>query len=100
MNPEDGVLQKMQEQIDTNKALAEATARKEKAGTVWGVDKYTVATLPIPSAARVGWLALATDGRKAGEGAGDGTGVLVYCADDGTGDYVWLRSSSDTEVED
>lgn len=38
--------------------------------------QYTVATLPAPSTE--GYIAYATNGRKVGEGAGAGTGVVVY----------------------
>lgn len=40
-----------------------------------GVTSYTVAGLPAGTA---GQLAYASNGRKVGEGAGAGTGVLVY----------------------
>lgn len=39
------------------------------------LKSFTVATLPTGQA---GWTAFASDGRKAGEGAGSGTGVLVF----------------------
>ena len=41
------------------------------------IPNYTVATLPT-NGAKLGWLAYATNGRKNGEGAGSGTGVLVF----------------------
>lgn len=52
----------------------------------------TVANLPTPG---TGWrrIALATNGRKTGEGAGAGTGVLCY--DDGT---AWRRVDDGTTV--
>lgn len=40
------------------------------------VKSFTVATLP--TSASVGTIVYATDGRKNGEGAGSGTGVLVF----------------------
>lgn len=52
---------------------------------------FTVATLPVSAAGTKGRLAFATDGRKNGEGAAAGTGVLCY--DDGT---AWRRVSDDT----
>ena len=65
---------------------------------IWGVDDfglcqmavYTVAALPAGAAGKV---AYASNGRKVGEGAGAGTGVLVY--HDGT---AWRRTADDTTV--
>jgi hypothetical protein len=54
----------------------------------------TVAALPS-SAVQSGALAWATNGRKSGEGAGLGTGVLVY-ADNQAGTVTWRRLSDDT----
>lgn len=47
--------------------------------------------LPTPSVITRGRLRYVTNGRKIGEGAGGGTGVLVY--DDGVS---WRRASDDT----
>jgi len=54
------------------------------------VASYTVADLPAPT---VPSLAFASDGRKSGEGAGSGTGVLVYW--DGS---AWVTSDDSTPV--
>jgi len=54
---------------------------------------YTTSSLPASSAATKGRVAFASDGRKNGEGAAAGTGVLCY--DDGT---AWRRVSDDTTV--
>lgn len=51
----------------------------------------TVATLPL--AGQQGRVRFVFDGRKVGEGAGAGTGVLVY--DDGV---AWRRTADDTTV--
>jgi hypothetical protein len=51
----------------------------------------TVATLPV--AGQQGRVRFVFDGRKVGEGAGAGTGVLVY--DDGV---AWRRTADDTTV--
>ena len=53
----------------------------------------TVAALPAPDSTRKGRLRFATNGRKVGEGAGVGTGTLVY--DDGV---AWRRVGDDTTV--
>lgn len=55
------------------------------------LDTYAVAALP--GGASAGWMAFATDGRKTGEGAGLGTGVMVYY--DGT---AWRRVDDGTTV--
>ena len=58
--------------------------------TPFVLPAYAVAALPAATAARV---AYASNGRKVGEGAGAGTGTLVYS--DGT---AWRRASDDTTV--
>jgi hypothetical protein len=55
-----------------------------------GLPSYTVATLPASSDSR---LAFASNGRKTGEGAGAGTGLMVY-RDGGT----WYRPADDSAV--
>jgi hypothetical protein len=57
----------------------------------------TVAQLPTANV-QSGAMAFATDGRKTGEGVGDGTGVPVY-ADTTAGSTTWRRYSDDAEVE-
>lgn len=52
---------------------------------------YTVANLPV--APTVGSIAYATNGRKVGEGAGSGTGVLVYYSNG-----AWRAASTDLAV--
>ena len=66
----------------------EANQRSEVTG---GVVRSTVAALPAAGDAQR--VRFATDGRKTGEGAGAGTGVLVY--DDGT---AWRRVDDGTTV--
>jgi hypothetical protein len=51
---------------------------------------YNVAGLPVSSAA--GSIAYASDGRKPGEGAGSGSGVLVYY--DSTGAWISVHSAA------
>ncbi len=55
------------------------------------LDNYTVATLP--GAPATGDMAFTTDGRKTGEGAAAGTGVMVYY--DGSD---WVRTDDGTVV--
>ena len=42
-------------------------------------SQYTVSGLPAPSSALIGAIAIATNGRKSGEGAGAGTGCPTWC---------------------
>jgi hypothetical protein len=49
----------------------------------WILSTYTVANLPPAGKRVIGELAFATNGRKNGEGAAAGTGVVVMC--DATG---------------
>jgi len=56
----------------------------------------TVAALPA-AGVQSGAMAWATNGRKSGEGAGSGTGVLAY-ADTISGATTWRRLSDDTAV--
>lgn len=59
--------------------------------SIVALSPTTVAGLPDRS--RVGWVAYVTDGRKNGEGAGAGTGVLVFY--DGTN---WIACDSGQTV--
>lgn len=59
--------------------------------SIYRLPSYTVAGLP--AVAFAGQLSFATDGRKDGEGAGAGTGVLVYY--DGT---AWRASDTSSTV--
>lgn len=76
------------EAITARLRALEASDRAEVAG---GVQTYAFADLP--AAGQPGRLAYVSNGRKVGEGAGLGTGVLAY--DDGSS---WFRTSDDTVV--
>jgi len=65
--------------------------RVELSGRTIATRTATVAGLP--AAGTAGRLYFATNGRKTGEGAGAGTGVLVY--DDGV---AWRRVDDGTTV--
>ncbi len=86
MLPED--LAEIMEPILVRLRALEASERSEVTG---GVQASTVAALPV--AGQASRVRFATDGRKTGEGAGLGTGVLVY--DDGT---AWRRVDDGTTV--
>jgi hypothetical protein len=62
-----------------------------------GVLEYTVAGLPNPPGLPAGYrgIAFATNGRKPTEGAGVGTGVLVYY---NSSTSQWFRTADDTQV--
>lgn len=55
---------------------------------------YTVSSLPSAAASDAGSVAYVSDGRKAGEGAGDGTGVMAF--HDGSN---WIAFDSGVAVE-
>jgi len=56
---------------------------------------YGTSILPVQE----GSMVYCSDGRKNGEGAGDGTGVLVYYAKtDLVGNYGWIASDTGVEV--
>ncbi len=86
MSPDD--IAKMMDPILTRLRHLEANQRSEVTG---GVVGSTVALLPAAGQPRR--VRFATDGRKTGEGAGLGTGVLAY--DDGT---AWRRVDDGTTV--
>lgn len=69
-------------------AALEASTRSEVAG---GMTAMLFADLP--AAGQPGRVLFVTNGRKVGEGAGAGTGVIAY--DDGG---AWRRPSDDTPV--
>jgi hypothetical protein len=71
-------------------AVLDATGLFTLGGPV-RVGRFTVASLPTPGTA--GRVAFATNGRKPGEGAGAGTGVVV--SDDGTN---WIASGTGLAV--
>jgi len=67
----------------------ETRERSEMAGGV-----KSVAFAALPGAGQTGRILFVTNGRKAGEGPGAGTGVLTV--DDGTN---WIHVGSDTTVQ-
>ena len=72
---------------------ATATKWKPLGPHRYNLGNYTVANLPVLVAAGKGFTAFATNGRKSGEAAGNGTGVPVYY--DGT---TWRTFSADAAV--
>lgn len=86
------VYNQLQKQIDRNaKNIVTATNTSEQSQYADGIPAYTFANLPASGLANgTSYITLAwvTNGRKAGEGAGNGTGVLaIYNPATAT----WLR---------
>lgn len=81
-------VERMMQGISPRLRALETNERSEVTG---GAESFTVAGLP--AAGQTGRMRFATDGRKTGEGAGAGTGVLVY--DDGV---AWRRVDDGTTV--
>lgn len=70
----------------------------EQAGYSNGVQAYTAASLPVNGVANgqtYVTIAFCSNGRKAGEGAGAGTGVMVYW---NAASLQWFKVSDDTVV--
>lgn len=66
---------------------------REASPTTYAVQTNTFAALPAPGTSR-GQTQFCSNCRKVGEGAGTGTGTIVYT--DGTG--FWLRIRDDTHA--
>lgn len=66
--------------VDTRNLLTTTVAQLPKQGVLAGATAY------------------ASDGRKAGEGAGDGTGVPVYADPAADGSIVWRVYRDDSGV--
>lgn len=77
--------------MDRINARLRAVEVQERSEVTGGVETFTVATLP--AAGENGRMRFVSDGRKMGEGAGAGTGVVVY--DDSV---AWRRTADDTTV--
>ena len=82
------MLQRPFEALAKRMRAEEVNGRSEIAG---GLDPIVFASLATPG--QPGRQVFVTDGRKIGEGAGVGTGVMAY--DDGV---AWRRMSDDTTV--
>ncbi len=93
------VFTELQNQINVERAEREKlTKRSEVAGTVQELRELTFADASASIPSVTGWaVAVITDGRKTGEGAGLGTGCVAYL-DQGNGPVVWKRMSDDVAV--
>lgn len=93
----DMIYEDLQGQVKaTNKKLATATAQSERAETSAGHPSGTLASAPLAAnGARAGDQYFVTNGRKVGEGAGAGTGVMAYY---NPATNSWYSGASDTAV--
>lgn len=79
-----------------SQSLNTATAQSERAETSAGHPSGTLAQAPLAAnGARAGDQFFVTNGRKVGEGAAAGTGVMAYY---NTATNSWYTSASDTAV--
>lgn len=88
------VYSELKKQLDTLQTQIDRTKRVERAEIADSVPAYTLATAPTNSSGGLGTgttyvtLAWISNGRKAGEGAGAGTGVLAVFQ---SSTNQWLR---------
>lgn len=66
---------------------------REVAEAARGHPSALFVDLPVAAQANMGWVIFVTNGRKAGEGVGAGTGVMAY-----SDSNDWFRMSDDTIV--
>lgn len=91
MSLDDVVLKAIEQSMKNLQDKIHKIELNDSSNTARAVPTMIVADLP--TAGEIGRLRYATNGRKVGEGAGLGTGVLVY--DDGV---AWRRTGDDTTV--
>lgn len=74
----------LKSQLNTLQTTVEKTQRVERAEIADNIPAYTLATAPLAADGGLGdgttyiTLAWISNGRKSGEGAGNGTGILAY----------------------
>ena len=85
-----------QDLLRQNELLQEQKRKTERSMIGWSFNNYVLADAPLLADGMTGFaVAFITDGRKEGEGAGLGTGILAYY--DFASD-TWLKLSTDTAV--
>lgn len=88
---------RLKKQLEITSNLATEQARKTERSMIgWSFNNFLLADAPLIADGMTGYaVAFITDGRKQGEGAGLGTGVMAYYnfATD-----TWLKVSTDTAV--
>lgn len=94
------IYSELKAELDTIKVQADKNKRVERAEQADSIPAYTVANLPTLANGGLGLtsyvtLAFAINGRKAAEGAGLGTGQLVYY---NAASNQWLRVRDDSLI--
>lgn len=84
----------LQRQIDElGQRVEDLEARSGVANTTFAFNESTLANAPTGMTTNAQWFI--TDGRKQGEGAGNGTGIPAYYD---VATSAWVRYSDDTAV--
>lgn len=88
---------RLKKEIQANVTLTQEQKRKTERSMIgWSFNNYALADAPLAADGMTGYaVAFITDGRKQGEGAGNGTGIPAYY------DFAtdtWLKFSTDTAV--
>jgi hypothetical protein len=75
----ESIIKRITDRISTlERDIRRITSYSQNANIALGVQSFTVATLPTITETGGTQIAFATNGRNPGEGAGAGTGVLVW----------------------
>lgn len=92
----DPQIEKLRAEIELlKKQIRQLTTLTYRAEAAGGVVSYTFANLPDPNIA--GRMAVVTNGRKSGEGAGNGTGVLAVVLEL-SGTLQWVNADDNTQA--
>lgn len=88
---------RLKKQLEVTSKLATEQKRKTERSMIgWSFNGYLLSDAPLIADGMTGFaVAIITDGRKEGEGAGLGTGIPAYY------DFAtdtWLKFSTDTAV--
>lgn len=88
---------RLKKQLELTSNLATEQKRKTERSMIgWSFNNYELSEAPLAADGMTGYaVAFITDGRKQGEGAGNGTGIPAYYDPDTD---TWLKFSTDTAV--
>lgn len=88
---------RLKKQLELTSNLATEQKRKTERSMIgWSFNNYALADAPLAADGMTGYaVAFITDGRKQGEGAGNGTGIPAYYS---PATDTWLKFSTDTAV--
>lgn len=89
--------ERLKKEIDTTSKLATEQKRKTERSMIgWSFNNFTLAEAPLAADGMTGYaVAFITNGRKQGQGAGAGTGILSYY---NPATDTWLNFRDDTAV--